>query len=198
MNLAEKALSRVIWQYQQSINLLAWIQILPTIAQTEVEDPLELLINILDIDSQSGELLDLVGRIIGQSRYANGSSLTDSYYRILLKAKLRKNISDATIDSIRAAAEYIAGVPVTLVEDNQDMTFQIVFGGTLSGIVRTMLTDYDLIPRPQGVKFIGFTETSGGLVFGFSEPTITTPAHIGGWNELGDTDGGEFAELYGA
>ncbi|MGE4336207.1 MAG: DUF2612 domain-containing protein [Pigmentiphaga sp.] len=68
MDHASKALSRVCWQYRNAPKMRDWLQILPKIGQEAIEKPLGQIINLLDIDSASGELLNIIGRIAGIER----------------------------------------------------------------------------------------------------------------------------------
>lgn len=68
MDHAAKALSRVYWQYRSAPKMRDWLQILPKIAQGSIEQPLGLVVNLLDIDSASGHQLEIIGRIAGIDR----------------------------------------------------------------------------------------------------------------------------------
>lgn len=193
MDHAQKALSRIIWQYRNSPKFLEWIQILPSIANQEIELPLQKLIDLLDIDNQEGALLDIVGRIVNMPR--NDPLLEDdAVYRVLIKSKIYKNNSDTRMDSISDALEVITGVGTVTVQDLQDMTFMIHFGDPMTDLVRQLLVTFDLVPRPQGVRLSGFIEPGEGTKFGFSEPGLTTPADIEGFAELGGLWGVEVGE----
>lgn len=65
MDHAAKALSRVYWQYRNSPRLKQWLRILPRIAQANLETPLDRIINLLDIDTATGDQLDIIARIAG-------------------------------------------------------------------------------------------------------------------------------------
>lgn len=87
------------------------------------------------------------------------SELSDDYYQLLLKSKIAKNNSDASIDGILSAIKIIApDIDVYRLVDGEDMTFSIEFYGLADGITRSLLIDGDLVPTPQGVKFSGFLE----------------------------------------
>ena len=162
MNHVAKALSRVIWQYRDSPKLKEWLTILPSIAQTEIEDPLQKIADMLDIDHAPIEMLKIVGRIVGLGFEFEEISGPDSLtiFRILIKSKITKNTSDATVDGIARAVAFIIPNNSITVIDNQDMTFSVSFGSDLLPIERYMLTNFDLLPRPQGVKMLGFTEAA--------------------------------------
>lgn len=205
MTLTERAASRIIYQYRNSPKFKQWISVLPQILESHFVAQLEAMANILSIDDQSDEMLDIVGRIVGVERPFVDSSILgffgwegnplrlqwgapwlprnisetvlmpDAYYRILIKAKVAKNTSDATIDDIIKAVQIISGANVSALVDNQDMTFNIIFGEPLSIPVRIMLTEFDIVPRPQGVKFAGFTEPTESGYFGYIGDPLVTP-----------------------
>lgn len=147
-----------------------------------------------DIDSNSGEALNVIGRIVDRDRsfiesiqfdvyqmnddgdYEMGddsiqmsplsagsdSDLSDEYYKYLLKSKIVKNNSDATIDEILTAINTaIPGINALRMVDGEDMTFSIEFYGEIDAIARDLLLSGNLIPQPQGVKFNGFLEGAG-------------------------------------
>ncbi|CAM0090524.1 structural protein [Vibrio phage K138] len=90
---------------------------------------------------------------------ANDSDLSDQYYRYLLKSKIVKNNSDATLDETLTAINLaIPDMNATRLIDGEDMTFSIEFYGSIDEIARDLLISGDLVPRPQGVEFRGFLE----------------------------------------
>lgn len=184
MNHSNKALSRVLRQYRSSPKYLQWIQILPLIAQQYIETPLEQIINALDINNQTGEMLSIIGRIVGARREQYPPDISENIYRMLIKARIAKNNSVAEIDDIDQIVRHVVDVPSMVVIDHLNMSFSIIFNTELSADARYLLTNFDAVPRPQGVKFAGFTEA----------PKVT---QFGGTNaEWGDADA-EFGYLYG-
>ncbi|CAM0024348.1 structural protein [Vibrio phage 97E33-1] len=90
---------------------------------------------------------------------ANDSDLSNQHYRYLLKSKIVKNNSDATLDEILTAINLaIPDMNATRLIDGEDMTFSIEFYGSIDEIARDLLISGDLVPRPQGVEFRGFLE----------------------------------------
>lgn len=61
-----------------------------------LKDTNQLIIDWRDIDKAQGKALDLIGENINQSR----GVATDEVYRILLKSKIARNLSDGTINTI--------------------------------------------------------------------------------------------------
>lgn len=212
MNHVAKARSRIYWQYRSAPKLQQWVETLPALAQVEIEDPLQLIVDLLDIEAATGELLDIIGRIVGIARdyqdvvdqdveqygaaqfggsgmqfKATAKTLTqqveDAIYRILIRSQIAKNVSDGTLDSIAETVSFIVRADSIRVQDGQDMTFSIAFGSELTGLERFMLTKFDLVPRPQGVKFLGFSEI----------PSIT---QFNGLSAVFGDKRAEFAPLY--
>lgn len=68
MDHANKALSRVYWQYRNAPKMREWLQILPKMAQDRIEKPLGQIVDLLDIDKASGHQLEIIGRIAGIDR----------------------------------------------------------------------------------------------------------------------------------
>lgn len=174
MDHSAQAEKRILWQYRNGANYRAWIDTIPAIVQSELETPLQTIADILDIDNQSGVLLDIVGRIAGVDRPTvpegstiPGPMLPDSYFRAVIKAKISRNNSDATIDGIKRSFAFIAGTDVLRVDDNQNMTFQVVFFNPIPADTKTVIRLYNPVPKPQGVGLISITESVEGEYFGY-------------------------------
>ncbi|PWC10641.1 hypothetical protein B4923_16095 [Brenneria roseae subsp. americana] len=154
----DKALTRVYWQYKNAPKLIALLLTLPDIAQASIEDQLAKIQTMLDIDSAEGEQLDICGRIAGYTKRPVGTfypacasaAVSDDLFRRMIKAKIFKNNSIATIDEIKRATDYILGTDA-LILDGQDMTMRPIFFEYLDVGSQKLVADYDLIPRPQGV-----------------------------------------------
>ena len=183
-----QAESRILWQYRNGEKFRQWVGILPKIAQEDLEKPLDLLIDILDIDRQEGAQLDLLGRIVGVVRrlievddatsvfdlgggqmgddssqltaptYTTSSQFGDAVFRLLIRARIARNNSEATLDEVSRAVQIVVPDNIVRVRDNQDMTFELTFLDVLSPIERFVIKNYDIIPRPQGVGYQGFIE----------------------------------------
>lgn len=193
---------RIYWQYRNAPKLREWLYTVVDSAQSDVEDPSFIVDRILAIDEREGRNLDVIGRIVGINRprvqvvddenisvfgaqqmgdeqaqfnpvvFYGQQKSSDALYRVLIKAKIIRNNGAATIDSIADALKLASGVNSVKVIDFQDMTFEVVFGEILSGQARYAISELDVVPRPQGVDFIGFIE----------EPSLT---QMGG-EQMGD------------
>lgn len=187
---------RIYAQYRNKPKAVAWYRITPEIAgQFETVynsirlsydidhatfDQLDVLGRIVVIDRSyeanikfdacdwGGSKIQFGGKK-NQFRSPTGitnAAVSDEIFRKLIKAKIAKNNSDATIDSIITALEFITGDTQITVNDPEDMTFSVTFGKKLSDIDRTLLTSFNIVPKPQGVRFSGFTESLAVTYFG--------------------------------
>ena len=183
MDHIERAKSRIINEYRNKQRLVRWLTITPEIANQYLEGPLDQVYGSYDVDTVSGEMLDVIGRIVGVPRpilraaefdvfgYAGNDSYTNyniapyigdgaqidaplnnDLYRKLVKAKIARNISDGTADSIIQLAGIITGVRVTALIDNGDKSFDIGFASALDNTTLYLIENFDLIPRPQGTR----------------------------------------------
>lgn len=97
--------------------------------------------------------------------------VSDAVFRTLIRAKIIKNNSEATLDDVVAGLEFITGTSPIRVIDNEDMTFSVSFFSELDIVTRFVLNTFDIVPRPQGVRFLGYTE----------EPALTQWGGLFGW-----------------
>jgi hypothetical protein len=96
--------------------------------------------------------------------------MSDELYRLAIRAKISKNNSDATIDSILDGVnQLIPHVNAVRLIDPENMTFTIEFYGAISDLERWALIHGKMIAKPQGVRFAGFLEGAGYVECGDSE-----------------------------
>lgn len=105
------------------------------------------------------------------------AQLSNELYRLVIRAKIVKNNSDASIEGILSGINFlIPGADVIRVTDGENMSFSVEFAGEITSLERYALLNSDLIPKPQGVRFNGFLEEFGISEFGDFDA------------EFGDTD----------
>ncbi|WP_341232361.1 DUF2612 domain-containing protein [uncultured Methylophaga sp.] len=187
MNLPDRLYS----QYRRKPKLVDWMNIARTLGG-DIESAAEAVRNSYDIDSATGEQLDVLARIVVVDRgfvsniqlepalfeddedgcqmgdpdaimsaitASTDSTMSDGLLRIAIKAKIAKNNGDATIKSILNQVQIIApDLDYISVLDGQDMTFSIEFSGDIEPLIEWALFNSDLIQRPQGVRFLGFSK----------------------------------------
>ena len=208
---------RIYAQYRTKPKAVAWLNIARQMSGDLIA-ACTAIRNSYDIDSATGEQLNVIGRIVVLSRDFIGqvamipamfaepdggefgdteaafselyvdsdNQMSDNLYRLAIKAKILKNNSDATIESILQGMNFLLpNAQVLRVQDNENMTFSIEFFGEISQIERWALLNAGLVPKPQGVRFSGFLEGFNYVEFGDTEM------------EFGDTNA-EFVGFIGA
>jgi hypothetical protein len=101
----EDALNRLIYQYKGKVNLKNLIKDLSTTQIQEIENAAIELYSRLNIDDSEGVQLNKIGEIVGQPR--NG--LSDTTYRIFLKAKIAVNVSEGDIEQVISVWKLMTG-----------------------------------------------------------------------------------------
>lgn len=190
---------RIYAQYRTKPKAVAWYNIARQLI-TELNATAEDVRLVYDIDNVSGKQLDIIGRIVVQSRDFIGqvelnpgpfdltdgaefgddidaqfaeptvdqdATMSDELYRLAIKAKIIKNNSDASIDSILDGMNFLSpNAEVLRVTDGEDMSFSIEFYGNITELERWALINLSFVPKPQGVRFNGFLEGYNYSEFG--------------------------------
>lgn len=126
-----------------------------------------------DVDAEFGDL----DAVFSELFIGTDSQMSDEFFRLVIRAKIVKNNSDATIESILDGVTFlIPGANVVRVIDGEDMSFSIEFQGNITDLERWALLNAKLIPKPQGVRFNGFLDSFIPSEFGDVDA------------EFGDTD----------
>ena len=180
--------TRIYAQYRGKPRAVAWYNITRTIGG-QFSDVFHDIRTSYNIDTATTDELNVIGRIVvmdrgyeGQIifdpiRWGSGSrwggsgvrhmtpvgagsmEVSNDIYRILIKAKIAKNNSDATVEGILQSIATITDIQAVRLFDYEDMSFAIEFGETLDSVTRFALNNFNVIPKPQGVRFTGYIET---------------------------------------
>lgn len=109
-----------------------------------------------DVDAEFGD----VDAVFSELFIGSDSLMSDDFFRLVIRAKIIKNNSDATIESILNGVTFlIPNADVVRVVDGEDMSFSIEFQGNITDLERWALLNAKLIPKPQGVRFNGFLDS---------------------------------------
>jgi len=168
-------------QYRLSPKLNALLYVLAR----KFDDVSECLVSmdlVFDLDVAEGAQLDALGTIVNVSRTvpfqpSNNVNpiLDDDTYRILIKATIANNQWDGTIDGLYALWSELFPTGTIVVEDQQNMTANILMTGSFTSIIQDLITHGMIVPRPEGVlynyefgelPFFGF-DLNNGFVAGF-------------------------------
>jgi len=146
-------------EYKNSPKLNAFLQML----LQKFDDISQCLVALdlaWDVDSAVGAQLNMIGAIVGVSRTvpfqpSNGVSpiLDDPTYRIYIKAKVAQNEWNGSIDSLQSVWQNLFPLGRIFIEDEQDMTATIFLIGSFTSIVKDLITNGLIVPRPQGVLY---------------------------------------------
>ncbi|BEU28767.1 MAG: Baseplate hub subunit [Edwardsiella phage MSW-3] len=102
--------------------------------------------------------------------------MSDELFQLVIRAKIIKNNSDSTIESILEGVNIlIPDAQFKRVVDHENMSFSIEFYGLISNLERWALLDANLVPKPQGVRFVGFLEAYGYVECGDSSMQCGDP-----------------------
>jgi hypothetical protein len=170
-------------EYQNSTKLLAWLAA-PLSILNDVTACLAAFDEAFDLDEAIGPQLDILGEIIGAQRLvpfqpSGGVSplLDDPTYLIYLKARIAQNQWTGTIDSLQAIWRTLFPGGTIVIEDNQNMTVNIILAGAFTSILQDLITHGLIVPRPQGVLYnysfsmlpiFGF-DSQNSLISGFDQ-----------------------------
>lgn len=154
-------------QYKvQSKKFMLWAQ--------KAWQPLDDLSNCLsfigsdfDLDYAVGNQLDAIGQLVGQSRTigfqptSSGDSptLDDTTYRLLLKARIAQNTWDGKISSLYVIWKTLFPGGKIIINDNQNMTATIIVAGSFTSIIKDLIFNGYIVPRPEGVQYSYATGT---------------------------------------
>ena len=159
----------LIIQYHDQPKAKATVEMLTNCATGD--EILLQMYDAFDVDTVTGEQLDLIGKFVGVQR----NSLSDTDYRNLILFGIAKNNIRPTMKNIDDMIYETFGEEVTVV-NGQNMTITYIFPANMSNIVQEAI-DQNLLPKPLGIEVL--TVTKGqlpDLVFGFQRGTITTEA----------------------
>ena len=145
-----------------------------------------------DLDYADGVQEDVLGEIIGASRMLGyqpefnlNPILDNANFRSLLMAKISKNMWKGGIQDLATTWKVLFGTPI-LIEDNQDMTIDVVIiSNRLDKMTQQMIRNGDIIPKPQSVLVIAYS--ANDHVFGYDiENDVITGYDKGNWIEQGN------------
>jgi hypothetical protein len=106
--------------------------------------------------------------------------LTDDEYRLFIRARIAKNNSRGTIDSVAELSAFLAGVDFVVVTDGESpAAFSLGFSAILSKNIKIFLKNSDLIPKPAGVRINYLYEFPADKPFGF----VGAAPNVGGYDE---------------
>lgn len=136
----ETALDRILYQFKDKPKFEAFITAFVQQFQ-DIEDVIGQLLTDRQIDTATGENLNILGRIVGEERQGR----TDADYRVWIKARIQINKSSGTSEEIINVLALITGFQTAgsfeLIEDTYPAYVHIVVGPALGSIDPQVLYD---------------------------------------------------------
>jgi hypothetical protein len=158
---------RVYAQYRDKPKAVAWYSIVPSLAE-QISDAFESVRTSWDISTGEQHQLDVIGRIV--SMQFPFSTVNDVVvYRALIRSKIAKNNSDATLDGVVTAMQFILPNTQVIVGDFENMTMDVSFLTAIDLPTINLLNTFDIVPRPQGVRFRGYAVLPSSIMYGDDE-----------------------------
>lgn len=145
-----------------------------------------------NLDYADGVQEDVLGDIVGTSRelgwqpeFNLNPILDNANFRTLLMAKISKNMWKGGIRDLATTWKLLFGNSI-LIEDNQDMTIDVVIiSNGIDKLTQMMIRNGDIIPKPQSVLVNAYFANSN--VFGYDiENDVISGYDKGNWIEQGD------------
>ena len=157
-----------------------------------------------DLDTAVGVQLDILGKIVGLPRNARIEFNDDEEYRFFLNLQIARNNGSAFMvsdekTSIQSVIQF-AFDKLAYVLDNKDMTLILYIEDTFDITRLLLILELNVLPKPQGVRYLVVMYETTGLPFGVAELGEALPTDVDGYAELGfaPTDGGVYSELFEA
>ena len=147
-----------------------------------------------NLETAIGTQLDVLGELVGVSRYLNfepsvdSPTLDDTIYRFCIKAKSAQNQWDGTIPGLYTIWYALFPLFLISVVDNQDMTCDINFTAqNFTTLQKELITNGYIIPKTQCVLF----DYNWNGTFSFSDSLIVESSASAGMADTAQTTGGE-------
>lgn len=137
-------------------------------------------LNNPNIGGRYGEL----GEEIGGFRVLNNEE-----YRLFIRARIAKNTTDCTRESVIESLSFIVQAPVIITEFNLSYTIQ--FGKYLTGTEKGIIKALDILPRPMGVGATYASEYDAGDFIAYG----AIPGNKGYGDLHNPTAGGKYGSL---
>lgn len=162
--------------YKLAPKMLAFTRVLLT-PLDDISNCLNTFTEAFDLDLAIGAQLNFLGQDVGASRVtpfqpSDGVSpiLDDDTYRLLIKATIANNMWDGTQTSLSAIWQTLFPGGTIVIDDQQNMTAIVVMSGSFSSIIKDLIVNDLIVPRPETVQYtytfaqlplLGFDQNNG-------------------------------------
>lgn len=149
------------------------------------------ILEAFDLDRAVGVQLDTLGKIAGVGRLLNfypsgGESplMDDDTYRLVIKARLIQNLWKGTLDELYSAWGVLFPDISLQIQDLQDMTYNVVIVGAFTSLMRELIVNGYIVPKPEGVRIniMTITDTTGLPLFAYDLDTYQYSGYTAHWS----------------
>lgn len=133
-----------------------------------------MIINGYDLNTATGNTLDIIGKYIGLKRQVRAligntqtNVLNDDQYRILLKLKLIKNTSFSSTSQLRTALYNEFPTSIRLF-DNRDMTYEYQLSAFWNDLLNVIVAE-ELLPVPMALGYTASIVPNLLELYGYSD-----------------------------
>lgn len=157
---AEDALDRLAEQYRGKPKIKSLLDSLCEQVQS-TEDALWQLLTETTVDTAVGDALDVLGKIVGERR----DGAADADYRIRVRARIRANLSNGTVEDVLAVLRALLGSSAGAATISWVDRYPAMFEARISGVA---------IPAGQVMIYVRFIRDSkaGGVGAHFGWQTV--------------------------
>ena len=176
-------------EYKTRPKLTAWLLWLLSEGLT-YRNTIQEFLDAFQLDTAVGAQLDVIGRIIGVNRLLSfypigGESpvMNDDTYRLVIKAAIVRNYWKGTLDELYEAWEVLFPEVTIQIQDNQDMTFNVVIVGAFTSLMRELIVNGYIVPKPEGVRIniMTITDTTGLPLFAYDLDNLNYSGYTAHW-----------------
>ena len=176
-------------EYKTRPKLTAWLLWLLSEGLT-YRNTIQEFLDAFQLDTAVGAQLDVIGRIIGVNRLLSfypigGESpvMDDDTYRLVIKAAIVRNYWKGTLDELYEAWEVLFPEVTIQIQDNQDMTFNVVIVGAFTSLMRELIVNGYIVPKPEGVRIniMTITDTTGLPLFAYDLDNLNYSGYTAHW-----------------
>lgn len=155
----ENYLSLVTSQHKTRPKFMAELKLLLTLVNADTSDTADNYNVTFDPDKAQGDQLDKIGQIVGLNRIlpfqpsdSSDPKMSDYVYRIALKARIIMSHWDGQRKSLEDMWSFLFPTIPCIILNNQDMTMTVVVLNSNQVILKDLLSNNLLIPKPAGVR----------------------------------------------
>lgn len=145
----DKGLSALIEQYKESTNLKALLSSFVSRAQGLEDVSYDVLVK-RSIDNAEGVQLDDIGAVVNQPREGED----DNVYRVRLRARIKVNISEGTVENLIVILNLITGTSIEVIDDGNASASINIRSAAVTNEVALISGQFTQDAKPVGIDIV--------------------------------------------